>query len=513
MKHNVESRKDIRTVLNKNICSIFTPQDFTNPVLAGNYLSQLVEKNIVERVGRGKYKILKKSGTQKRNPPTKPTREKKFNISTRAEIRKVLNENIGTIITTQDFTKPAFAANYLYQLTETGNVENIGFGKYQILKKVSLKKKGPKKGVRQPYHSERLKDLSNIPEILNSSEQGLVLRQIESKYEQITHPSKQVNRNYLYRLCSFGIKEGILIHNGVNKDMRELGKGPFPKRIILKDKNISQENWDVFVEKFRSHYQYKKNNKSTRVVKTKSLSKLPSKINNSFDENRDNKNKVIVERFFFETVKQYLNNEKVRCLAITGPDYNRHVQGLFSTIADEVFIVEIDNEVFRTIFNKAQICPNYLSNKVKLINTDINDVIINNCRYIDLDLMSSTASIFPIVHEQVKLQKYFVNFNELKFLTFTACNRKDGGPNDRLIALERLLHFSFQAKLKGFQGKSDDCFGEPIVFNKEGNNEDKNLKHCYKRIPIFSDYGCIVDIHVFTYQDTSPMISVLAVYK
>lgn len=426
----------------------------------------------------------------------------KIEINTRQSIRNFLNKNIGLIISTQDFSKPVLASNYLSLLYERGNVERVDRGKYEVLKKIKLKKKGPSKGHRQG--NSKVKDLSKLPDILNSSEQGLVLIQIEEAYKKITPPDKQVNRAYLYRFMKFAKDKGVVLNNGSNKVMRISDRGPLPKRIILKNRDISKAEWDNLVEEYIKFYSWKKANKSSRKVKNVNVGKLPEAIVENFKETRDNPRKQFVEEFFLGIIKNY-SNEKMNCLVVTGPDYNRHIRKLFSTIAKKVFVVEREPDVFNKISNKANICPNHINNNVPLINCDLDEIIIPNCIYMDLDLMGSLVNTRRTISSQIRKQLNFTLKDKVKFVSFTSCIRHDGGFDKRFDCLRSVLISSFGSDLTSMQGNWD--------YINMGNFEPLKLKFCRKHIPIFSTYGSIIDIQVITYQDTSPMMSVLVVYK
>jgi hypothetical protein len=503
MDHNVTTRKEIRNVLNQNIGNVVANQDFSRPYLLGGYIPVLMERGILERVGRGQYKILKKVSTPKRKQPVESTRTTKFESST-IDIREALNRNVGNIIVTQDFTKPAIAASYLAKLFQRGFLERTGFGKYKVLKKITLKKKGPNKGKKL---NQRVKDLSPIPTILNSSKGGLVVRQIQTIYENMVPKEDQVNSLYLYRLLGFAKKKGIVKENGADKSLRRKGKGPYPKKLSLVNPNITRKEWDHFVDQYRLFYQYKKENKVNRKFKRKTImSKVENSdtIIDSFGEDRDNPNKQLVEDHFFKTVKKYLGVKKAHCFAITGPDYFRHVTKLFGTIANKVTVCEIQPDVFDVIYRKAQVCPHYTVGKVSLYMGDVNDAL-STCQYIDLDLMACICSIDELIIKQIKHQS--LNCDGLKFLTFTTSIRNDGGVDKRLSILKKILLKSLNVKLNGFRGGNG--FGEGIeVFNPS-----KQLSFCLKHIPEIEDCGKVKDIQVFTYQDSQPMMSVLITYK
>ena len=113
-----------------------------------------------------------------------------------------------------------------------------------------------------------------------------------------------------------------------------------------------------------------------------------------------------------------------------------------------------------------------------------------------------------IITRYILTQLYFLP-ESIKFLTFTVSTRNDGGPLERFKILQTVFQDTgLNAKLEGFRG--NELFGNKFPM---GSQEHTNLKFCYKHIPVFSNYGRIIDIQFFTYQDTSPMLSILFVYK
>ena len=415
-------------------------------------------------------------------------------------MRGMLNKKIGSIVSTKDFFNKTFAANYLVYLRDSGFVQRVSLGHYKILKKITLKKRGTKKG---NTYNHRLKDLSTIPAILNSSKDGLVMRQIQTIYENITPKEKRVASLYLYRILKFAKEQGLVAENGVNKKMRR-DKGPYPTRVILTNPNITVEEWNQLVSEYRLWYQYKKENKVKRKSNPKTIMekfKNSDSIIDSFDEDRDNPNKQFVEDYFINIVQKHLGKEHINCFTITGPDYFRHVIKLFNTIANKVIICELKPDVFDVIYRKAQVCPHYTNNKVSLLNCNVDDVVPLNCYYMDIDLMGNLDNISKSILKQIKNQDYSCNKNRLKFMTFTTSTRNDGGIDNRLRALKNLLYEGFELKLESFQnGKSFD-------------NSSKSLSFCLQHILDIKEFGRVKDLTVFTYQDCTQMMTVLVVYE
>jgi len=230
-------------------------------------------------------------------------------------------------------------------------------------------------------------------------------------------------------------------------------------------------------------------------------------ITTGFGEERENPNKQFVEDYFLKAIKKNLNGKSIPCFTLTGPDYNRHMKKLFNTIANTVVVAEVKKDVFDTIYNKAKICPHNIKNKVSLLNCNIDDVTATNCYFMDIDLMGNIVTIYNTVLNQIKIQSDSCNNNKLKHLSFTASRRNDKGENNRLKKLTKLLYEGFEARLDGFHGGAG--FGEGIKVVQHSTQ----LRTCKQHIPDITHYGRIKDLHVFTYQDGGPMMSLLITYK
>lgn len=425
---------------------------------------------------------------------------------TREEMRAELNKVIGSVIDATMFERSKIYGNqFLISLVHSGHVERVRRGKYKVAKEIELVKK-----TRKRTSNHILKDISVIPRVLNSHDEGLVMNQIYSIYRSLTPPAKQITRHYLVELTGYGISIGVILPNGINKNLRNGNRGPFPKRMILANPDITKEEWAEFINNFRLHKQQSIRHKYARRTKSKTVAEKlePSEvITTGFGEERNNPHKQFVEDYFLKAIEKNLNGKSIPCFTLTGPDYYRHMQKLFNTIANTVVVAEIKKDVFDTIYNKAKVCPHNINNKVSLLNCNIDDVTATNCYFMDLDLMSNIVTIYNTVLKQIKIQSDSCNNNKLKYLSFTASRRNDKGENNRLKKLTKLLYEGFEARLDGFHGGPG--FGEGIKVAQSS----KQLRSCKQHIPDITHYGRIKELHVFTYQDCGPMMSFLITYK
>lgn len=425
-------------------------------------------------------------------------------LITRGEIRETLNKiQPGSIITCKIFNNANKSAinSYLGILHQSGHVKRVSWGGYEIVKKIILKRRGRKKG--QFTATTLLKDVTSIPNILRSSESGLVVWEIYHAYQRITPPDKQVNMHYLYRLLKYGQVRGIIAYNGRNENLRKRRKGPAPKRVVLIKKDISDEEWGNFVNDYILYYQYKKEHKKEKRHKPQTVvqkfNKCDSIIQN-FGDDRNNPNKQYVEEFYIKKAKEYLGNKLVRCLVITGPCYDHHMKTLFSTIADKIFVCEIAPDVFDNIYRKSKICPYRLKQKVFLLSCDVNDIAVVDCRYADIDLMRTLRNNYSIISEQIKRQDMFCDKNKEKFITFTFTRRHDGYENS-IADLKKLCRNRFGAEI------------ESITDGVHVRNQTKKLSSCKRHFVNMRKNGRIREMYVFTYQDDVPMMNILIVYK
>jgi len=226
--------------------------------------------------------------------------------SKRAEIRDIINNNVGSVLKISEFPNPYDATHYLKELHYDGNVKRVAYGKYLVIKKVFLKKEQSITGKRH-WFKKSSKDFISILSVLKGSEEGLVLNQIKNLYNQLTPPHKQISRKYLYSLVNYGYKQGILKHNGVNPEFKTGRRGAAPIRIVLVNKDITVNQWEEFVKSFR-YFCKERNQLPDPSTFTKK--QVVSKIEDSIISNELDLNKRLPAGFNKAIVKKFNINEQ-----------------------------------------------------------------------------------------------------------------------------------------------------------------------------------------------------------
>lgn len=267
------------------------------------------------------------------------------------------------------------------------------------------------------------------------------------------------------------------------------------QKITAKDHKLGIHG---LLEKFRDK---KLNRTRPKPIKMKAASK---KFIKKF-KFRSNPNKQIIEDIFLNAIGMYIQSPK--CLTLSGPDYKRHVDKLIEIGASEIFIVEKNQDIFRSLLTLAYRCEHHQAGKVNLLNCDVGNVVINNCHYIDLDLMATIQKITPIIENHLTYQSCMVD--GIKALSFTSSLRRSGNSKERFKSIQKLLAEHLDCNLTGFDGTTGS-FGEGISLpgSKTGLGS-----YCVKHIPTYEDPGRVVELHMFIYSDTSPMITMLVIYK
>lgn len=239
--------------------------------------------------------------------------------------------------------------------------------------------------------------------------------------------------------------------------------------------------------------------------KSKRKTSKATKIIKNCSPDKETHNKEYVEAFFLSSLSKYISN--ARCLIVCGPDYHRHMNILFNSIAKEVFIAEIEENVYDEIVDSALACQYYKAGKVSLFNCSIGDILLSNSAYIDIDLMATIGESLNFV--QKHLDHQMESMQGIKALTFTVSVRNGGDKLERFNVLKDLLNQYLGASLVGFDGILNG-FSDGVQLSGALVGDKK---HCLKHIPNFTDSGRILEMHLFNYSDNCPMVSVLLIYQ
>jgi len=224
---------------------------------------------------------------------------------------------------------------------------------------------------------------------------------------------------------------------------------------------------------------------------------------------RNHFNKRLIEETFLQTVSSFVLPTRV--LKLTGEDYNYYMQSLFSSLANEVYVAEIDKKRFQTIYKQASKCPHYNRGNVNLINSDVSNLSIMGCAYVDLDIMSTLKKIDPIFEHHVICQKNTVS--GIKAISATASIRFSGSSQERFDKLQEILLKNFNANLYGF-GSEYGGF-EPGGITLPGSVCKGHGVYAKRQIPVFTESGDIIDFHLLNYGDidSSPYMTFLCIYQ
>jgi len=347
------------------------------------------------------------------------------------------------------------------------------------------------------------KDLSSLYKVFKLAPSRMNHKEVYEHYSRVCDPNNAASEVYLKKVVMFGVKDGFF----TGQKIKPVGKRGGGKQYVDPKPAVTEAEFTDFLRRYRKFNLKYKGKKKKIVYSTPAISGNGSAILSSFSPDRKNPNKQYVEMAFLSTIKNFLNGDRVKCLSISGPYYKRHIDTLFSTVANKVCIVEIDNDIFNHVFQEAKTCPHYQAGRVSIMKCDISEVVLLDCQFIDLDLMRSLNNIGEKIISQVIGQTTFNKEGALKHISFTASIRGDGGEEKRFNLLKNILSAAFDADLKGFHGES--VFGDRYHMT----HSTGKWHHCSRHIPMFNDQGSIVDMQFFTYKDGAPMMSVLITYK
>lgn len=220
-------------------------------------------------------------------------------------------------------------------------------------------------------------------------------------------------------------------------------------------------------------------------------------------------NKRLIEKFFVDTALTYLKPGK--CLKLTGFDYTHYMTKLFPRISTDVCVVEREPYIFHNIYKQASKCPYNNNGHVQLIQADAKDVKIDNCIYVDLDIMNKLGVVLPVVKHHITSQRETIK--GVKAISFTASIRKGGKADERFDLIQDFLHSEFDADLLGFNGESLGFGKGGDSFTFPGSIKGRQGVYVKQKTPNFIDMGDILNFQFFHYSDSAPYLSALIVYQ
>jgi hypothetical protein len=198
-----------------------------------------------------------------------------------------------------------------------------------------------------------------------------------------------------------------------------------------------------------------------------------------------------------------------KILAITGPNLLKHIElYLRSGAAGYMHVPEINPFTYLHMVNKARRYPEFYG-QMSLHFAPAQTFKVDDCKFVDLDLMKTYKETFATLKEWLKFQSAIEG---KKAFTFTVGIRKDGGASQRFSRTSKLFNI-LGAKLKavdGISGKfpSASKYAQPVT-----GLPTSTAHYCYSRSFDFSEKGRIDQALGFSYADGSPMLCGLILYK
>lgn len=219
---------------------------------------------------------------------------------------------------------------------------------------------------------------------------------------------------------------------------------------------------------------------------------------------RPNPNKEVVERICLSNASQYIRDRK--CLILSGPEYGRHCEELFgSGMASYLYVIERLKGVYDHIMSQANDCSYFKDGVVKIENIELESNVATDCHYLHTDIFGAYSYVMPIVQAFINEQKKLDGFKCIYF----ALSKRFSGTNDVLFHnIQEFLSQYFGSSMIGVNGLIDGI-GKGIDMAAE-----KGIgKYCRQYIPLFENYGNIIDMKWFSYSDTSAMTAIQIIYQ
>jgi hypothetical protein len=227
----------------------------------------------------------------------------------------------------------------------------------------------------------------------------------------------------------------------------------------------------------------------------------------------DRPNKDIIENYVINMGRQYFQENKVTCLTVVGQRYQKHINRLFASFAQSVYVFENDPKTLKSIREKMVHCPYSTEGRVTVVPLDASEITILDCPFIDLDIEGTFPNVTTTIQKHALAQKAS-HIDSPKIFAFTFASRggRYGSSAINYQGLKDILS-CFDVELIGFNGSIGN-FGKKV--NKSGGkkmpgavikhgNTDKEIRNCMKHDvnckPMSKDIT-IFDIVYFTYNDS-----------
>jgi len=225
---------------------------------------------------------------------------------------------------------------------------------------------------------------------------------------------------------------------------------------------------------------------------------------------KDQTRKNFVEGLVAKIGIQYCGTVR-NILAVTGPNIEKHLEVYIrSGLAKTMHVPEINPYTYEEIHKQAVKHVEFWNHNLCLHHASAQSFKVDNCNFVDMDLMQTFSQIETPVKSWLKFQSTFVQGK--KAFAITAGIRKDGGDSARFNRVKKICKI-LDADLKsvdGVPGIFPACkmYAEEIEHLRGGYG-----KYCYSRTFQFSNMGRIDRVVGFSYADGSPMLCILILYK
>jgi len=200
-----------------------------------------------------------------------------------------------------------------------------------------------------------------------------------------------------------------------------------------------------------------------------------------------------------------------RILSITGPNIKKHIEMyLWSGFAKIMHVAEINQFTYLYLMREASKLPEFYNHMLNLHFASAEDFKVDDCKFIDLDLMQTYKKSFTTIAPWLQFQAK--NIFGKKAFTFTVGIRTDGGSIERFNHSKDIFRI-LGADLKSVDGKDGRFPSCKEYAQKICNLPTRTAGYCYSRKFEFNQKGRIENVVGFSYADGSPMLCILVLYQ